>query len=130
MLDLNEPIVRIRMSPDSIMTMAVFYQEGQDTILPVREPALSYIKIYGKDEYAIPLYDLSSRVDSISIFILNTDTLERCSWDEIREGYKIMRRFDISTSAEVLIRNHSLILYYPLVPEMKHIKMYPPYESQ
>jgi len=34
--------------------------------------------------------------DTISIFILSKDTVDKYSWDKIRSGYKILERYDLS----------------------------------
>ena len=33
--------------------------------------------------------------DTLSIFIFHTDTLNKYSWEEVRDGYKILRRYDL-----------------------------------
>ena len=35
-------------------------------------------------------------VDTLSIFIFDADTINMYSWEEIRKGYKILQRYDIS----------------------------------
>ena len=32
--------------------------------------------------------------DTLSVFIFHTDTLNKYSWEEVRDGYKILRRYD------------------------------------
>jgi hypothetical protein len=34
--------------------------------------------------------------DTLSVFIFHTDTLNKYSWKEIRDGYKILKRYDLS----------------------------------
>lgn len=34
--------------------------------------------------------------DTLSIFILHPDTIDLYTWDEIRDGYKILKRYDLS----------------------------------
>ena len=34
--------------------------------------------------------------DTLSVFIFHTDTLNKYSWDEIRNGYKILKRYNLS----------------------------------
>ncbi len=34
--------------------------------------------------------------DTLSVFIFSTDTLNRYSWDEVRSGNKILKRYDLS----------------------------------
>ncbi|MCQ2065689.1 MAG: hypothetical protein MJY66_07510 [Bacteroidaceae bacterium] len=74
-----------------------------DTLLPpddlkkyVHKPSIlphscTYIEVSEKSE-------LIERFgsDSLMIFIFSTDTLNTYSWEEIRSGYKILRRFDFN----------------------------------
>jgi hypothetical protein len=34
--------------------------------------------------------------DTLSLFIFHTDTLNMYSWEEVRDGYKILWRYDLS----------------------------------
>lgn len=34
--------------------------------------------------------------DTLSVFIFHSDTLNKYSWDEVRDGYKILKRYDLS----------------------------------
>ncbi len=34
--------------------------------------------------------------DTLSVFIFHTDTLKKYSWEEIRDDYKILKRYDLS----------------------------------
>jgi hypothetical protein len=34
--------------------------------------------------------------DTLSVFIFHTDTLNKYSWEEIRRGYKILKRYNLS----------------------------------
>ena len=34
--------------------------------------------------------------NTLSLFIFSTDTLNKYSWEEIRDGYKILKRYDFS----------------------------------
>ena len=34
--------------------------------------------------------------DTMSVFIFHTDTLEKDNWEEIRNNYKILKRYDLS----------------------------------
>jgi hypothetical protein len=34
--------------------------------------------------------------DTLSVFIFHTDTLNKYTWEEVRDGYKILKRFDLS----------------------------------
>lgn len=34
--------------------------------------------------------------DTLSVFIFHTDTLNKYTWEEVKDGYKILRRYDLS----------------------------------
>ncbi len=62
--------------------------------------------------------------DTLSIFIFHTDTLNKYSWEEVRNGYKILKRYDLSLQD---IERLNYNVPYPPSPEMAKMKMYPKY---
>lgn len=44
----------------------------------------------------ITIKTLFEEKDSLMFFIFSADTLKKYSWDEIREDYKILKRYDLS----------------------------------
>ena len=68
-------------------------------------------------------------VDTLSVFIIDLDTLEYYSWDTVVKYNLVLQRYDISLSdMEELEKNrHSSILIFPPTDDMKHIHMWPPY---
>ena len=48
--------------------------------------------------------------DTLSIFIFSTDTLNKYSWEEIRDGYNILERYDLSQDD---LKNMSWTITYP-----------------
>ncbi|SQA93841.1 hypothetical protein [Capnocytophaga ochracea] len=62
--------------------------------------------------------------DTLSIFIFNTDTLNKYSWEEVRRDYKILKRYDLSIQDLELL---DYKVYYPPTPAMSQMKMYPKY---
>lgn len=62
--------------------------------------------------------------DTLSIFIFHTDTLNKYSWEEVRDGYKILKRYDLSLED---IKSLNYKIPYPPRPEMSKMKMYPKY---
>ena len=62
--------------------------------------------------------------DTISIFILSKDTVDRYSWDKIRIGYNVLKRYDLSLDDLEML---SWSIYYPPTEAMKDMKMYPHY---
>jgi hypothetical protein len=64
-------------------------------------------------------------LDTLSVFIFHADTLDKYTWEEVRDNYKILVRYDLS------LQNLQLLNYtitYPPDERMKNMKMYPPYE--
>jgi len=62
--------------------------------------------------------------DTIIIFIFHTDTIEKYTWDEIREGYKILKRYDISWQEMEQLNGR---IFYPPTEAMRNIRQYPPF---
>ena len=86
-------------------------------------------------EDQIALYDGSSiskavktntTSDTLSVFVFHIDTLLNHSWKEIRDGYKILVRYDLSAKDLESLRGE---IYYPPTMAMRNIKMFPPYEK-
>jgi hypothetical protein len=65
--------------------------------------------------------------DTVCFFILDADTLNTYSWEEIQNNYKILQRYDISPKE---IKALKYEISYPPDERMKNIKMYPPYEKE
>lgn len=62
--------------------------------------------------------------DTMSIFILDMDTVNANPWQKIRENYKILKRYDLS------IKDLEILDYripYPENTKMQNMKMYPKY---
>jgi len=78
------------------------------------------------------LYSYSSakedvwRKNTLCLFIFDADTFNTHSWDEIKNGYKILRRYDISPEN---IETFKYKISYPPDERMKNMKMYPPYDE-
>ncbi|WMJ71739.1 alanine/glycine:cation symporter family protein [Cytophagaceae bacterium ABcell3] len=75
--------------------------EGQypDTLLPEHRPAFYHLQggeslnISSGDGWQNVLSELPH--NTLSIYVLSTDTLVNYSWDDIREGYNILKRIDV-----------------------------------
>lgn len=61
--------------------------------------------------------------DTLSIIIFHTDTLNKYSWEEIRESYNILKRYDLSLDD---LKKLNFIVSYPPGAGMEGIQMYPP----
>ena len=71
------------------------------------------------------LKDLSDR-DTIRIFIFDREIVRNTDWSIIRDQYLVQQRYDI-TAAELMAIGWNFA--YPPTPEMKDVKMWPPYEE-
>ncbi|WP_298900883.1 hypothetical protein [uncultured Psychroserpens sp.] len=63
--------------------------------------------------------------DTLSIYFFHPDTLSTYSWDEIRDDYNILKRYDLSIED---LQALNFRVTYPPTPEMQNIRQYPPYE--
>ena len=65
-------------------------------------------------------------VNTLCLFVFDTDTFNTYSWEEIQDDYKILKRYDLSPQdLKALGRKIS----YPPDERMKNMKMYPPYKE-
>ncbi|MDR3244939.1 MAG: hypothetical protein LBT50_00720 [Prevotellaceae bacterium] len=69
--------------------------------------------------------------DTLSIYYFHPDTLNKYSWKEIQQGYKVLRRYDLSIEDIHSLKNEYDVpeIPYPPTEAMKNMKMYPPYEK-
>lgn len=72
------------------------------------------------------IYESYYASDTMSLFILSCDTLAKYSWDQIREDYNILVRYDLSLKD---LYKLDFRIVYPPNETMKNMKMYPPYET-
>jgi hypothetical protein len=70
-----------------------------DTLIDVTKPRLKmvypskYSSLESKKDWDEVLV---SPKDTISIFILSKDTVDKYSWDKIRSDYNVLKRYDLS----------------------------------
>lgn len=67
-------------------------------------------------------FDVTAPNDTMSIFILHTDTLARYSWTEVQNKYKILKRYDLSLGD---LERLDFTITYPPDASMQGVKMYP-----
>lgn len=72
--------------------------------------------------------DLFNKIgtDTISVFIINKDSIAIYGWYYIKDNYKILKRYDLSSKDIEYLHEY---LTYPPSPKMSTIKMYPPYKE-
>ena len=85
-----------------------------DTIIPDSYDKIKGVSVGSKTPYDSddPWEEVFDELpsDTLSIFIFNRDTLKTYNWQEIREGYKILKRFDISYDD---LKQNKWIVTYP-----------------
>ena len=90
-------------SPHSIDTYFAYGGNGgtayPDTTLPINDYTVKDIK--SGTQYPFDVNSLESTInrlpaDTLSIYIFHTDTLKKYSWQEVRDGYKVLKRYDLS----------------------------------
>lgn len=69
------------------------------------------------------VFKVSVPNDTLSLIVFHTDTLSKYPWTEIREEYKILKRYDLSLSD---LERLDFTVAYPPDASMTGIKMYPP----
>ena len=88
-------------------------------------PKTGQVVFDGECSFTRALEDYTSS-DTLSVFIFDTDTLLNLAWEEIRGGYKILARYDLSADD---LDSLGGVLYYPPTESMKNVHMYPPYDA-
>jgi len=66
-------------------------------------------------------------LDTMMIFVFDLAVLENVPEDTIRAKYMVLQRYDLSLSD---LQKLDWEVTYPPTPEMKDMKMYPPYKEQ
>jgi len=65
--------------------------------------------------------------DTLSVYFFDPDSLEAYPVDDIIDGYRVLRRYDLSYEDIRLLDNR---IPYPPTYEMRAMRMYPPWRSQ
>ena len=105
--------------PDSV--------EMNNPLLFIIEPGeKSYVECIEMDD---PLANLFSYLphDTLSVFVFHADTIRKYSWEEIRDSYNILVRYDLSERDVRSFKNHTIP--FPPTGAMRDMKMWPPYEE-
>ena len=101
---INNSKLDIAFYPYSFLPVSLMYgQYYPDTLLPKENLGYYCSKISPMhDEWFQTIYDSKEikerfrKTDSLMFYVFSVDTLNKYSWDEIREGYKILKRYDLS----------------------------------
>jgi len=101
-----------------------------DTLLPDRYYDINMPVKSGNGRHYAPTLTYKNFVqqwgsDTVIIFIFHSDTLTKYTWKEVREGYKILKRYDVSWQEMEALKGE---INYPPTEAEKGIRQYPPYE--
>lgn len=119
----------------SVLLGGIQTKVSKDTLLPDIESLNLLHKIPKGYMYdmggvgTIPGWDeifKSLNIDTMRVFILATDTVNMYDWNVIQKKYNILQRYDFSVED---LRNLNDCFYYPPIPAMRNIKMWPPYKE-
>jgi hypothetical protein len=104
-----------------------------DTILPKNFNEAHLIIVNPKTKQTIEIKGVRDEnffselpKDTLSVFILNRDTIKNYSWEDVRTNNKILLRIDLSFED---IKKLKFIIPYPPTEAMKDMKMWSPYDS-
>ena len=68
-----------------------------------------------------------NKVEKLSVFIFQSDTIDKYSWEEVQHNYMVLKRYDLSLKGW---QNLNFTITYPPSETMKNIKQFPPYGSE
>ena len=70
-----------------------------------------------------------TRVDTVSFFIFDSDSVDYYSWDTVVKKNMVLQRYDFSMSdlENLKVSKCSSMIHFPPTEQMKHIHMWPPY---
>lgn len=70
-----------------------------------------------------------TRVDTVSFFIFDSDSVDYYSWDTVVKKNMVLQRYDLSMFdlENLMVGKGSSMLHFPPTEQMKHIHMWPPY---
>jgi len=64
--------------------------------------------------------------DTLCFFIIDSDTINKYTWEEVKDGYKILQRYDLPVNLKGL-KQLNFLVTYPPTEDMKDLHMYPLY---
>ena len=68
-----------------------------------------------------------NKIEKLSVFIFHNDTIDKYTWEEVREDYMVLKRYDLSLKD---FQNLDFTVTYPPDEAMKNIEQYPPLGSE
>ena len=109
--------------PDTLLPEIPVFYTIVDSVKS--NPKEDQIVLYGGSSFSKAL-KTNTTSDTLSVFVFHIDTLLSHSWKEIRYGYKILVRYDLSAEDLESLKGK---IYYPPTTAMRNIHMFPPYEK-
>ena len=109
--------------PDTLLPEIPVFYTIVDSVKS--NPKEDQIVLYGGSSFSKAL-KTNTTSDTLSVFVFHIDTLLIHSWKEIRDGYKILVRYDLSAEDLESLKGK---IYYPPTTVMRNIHMFPPYEK-
>jgi hypothetical protein len=112
--------------------LAFGYQTAYpDTNLPVDPNKANISGVFPHEKGLIHLGEYEKIIkrlpkDTLSVFLFLHDTLKKYNWREVREDYKILKRYDMSLYDLQILE---FTIPHPPDGRMKGMKMYPPYKE-
>lgn len=103
--------LRIQFNNESNQNVYLHYNLSSDTILPLsKENNLGEIIFKASSEKKSNryIYLPANRYDSLSVFILDVDTVDKYGWHIIQEQYKILKRYDIDINKDLKRMNWTI----------------------
>lgn len=79
----------------------------------------------------LSLFILDYHIVESEIFVKEGEYWKNDAWDKAMKEYDVLARYDLSLGDMNSFRDDDgvITLYYPPIPAMKGIKMWPPYEE-
>ena len=91
-----------------------------EQLCPPNESRYCYKMIYNNK------YGEKLTKDTLSVIIISTDTLKKYGYEDVRNNYRILIRYDLDIN---YVREKNYHFVYPPSEEMRDMKMYPSYEQ-
>jgi len=113
---------------DVYIYLGVIGRDNGGTLYP--DTAVAEVKcgvLFKKEESRFYSYSRTKKdiwTDTLSLFIFDADTFDTHNWEEIKNDYKILQRYDLSPQD---IKQLDYKITYPPTGAMKDMKMFPPY---
>ena len=126
------PITVQNNSPDTIyadlgLGIKHPFPQFPDTILPTDKPVLMYILPYSSSyhfDFRKPQEQIVKELaaDTLSIYIFSKSVYEDTAWSNVRSGYQVLQRYDLSLEN---LQRLDFKVPYPPTTEMAGMKIYP-----